>query len=132
VTPQEIFERYTWGGMTRNADVQADLFAPDGVLETPLLPPGRALPPRMAGREEIRQGLAAYHQRTAGVEREVNLVDSRYVLHTTADPDVFIVEVDAVLEEAGQAVTISLVKIFRLRAGKIALLRDYFAPEFAE
>jgi hypothetical protein len=54
---------------------------------------------------------------------------SGYVLYPTADPDVFIAEIDAVLDVAGEIVTISLVQIFRLRDGKIALLRDYFAPD---
>jgi ketosteroid isomerase-like protein len=42
---------------------------------------------------------------------------------------VFIAEIDTVFDVAGQTVTMSLVQIFRLRDGKIALLRDYFAPD---
>ena len=57
------------------------------------------------------------------------MAKSRYVLHTTADPDVFIVELDVALEVDGGIETTSLVQIFRLQDGKIALLRDYFAPE---
>jgi ketosteroid isomerase-like protein len=50
-------------------------------------------------------------------------------LHDTADPDVFIAEIDTVFEEAnGQRTTMSLVKIFRVRDGEIASLRDYFTP----
>nr|BFE86597.1 hypothetical protein GCM10020093_091980 [Planobispora longispora] len=59
----------------------------------------------------------------------LNVDRSRYVLHTTADPDVFIVEIDAAFDEPAGAATVSLLKIFRMRDGKIALLRDYFAPE---
>ena len=51
-----------------------------------------------------------------------------YVLHDTLDPDVFIAEIDVVFDEAdGQTMTMSLVYIFRLRDGQIAMLRDYFA-----
>ncbi|WP_326643673.1 hypothetical protein OG884_07975 [Streptosporangium sp. NBC_01755] len=53
----------------------------------------------------------------------------RYVLHTTADPDVFIAEIDTAFDVPGGATTMSLVQIFRLRDGKIALLREHFAPE---
>lgn len=41
----------------------------------------------------------------------------------------FIAEIDTVFDVAGQPVTLSLVQIFRLRDGKIALRRDYFAPD---
>lgn len=33
---------------------------------------------------------------------------------------------------AGEAMTMSLVQIYRIRDGKIALLRDYFAPEHVD
>jgi ketosteroid isomerase-like protein len=129
-TPQQIFERYIWAGaMTRNADALAEMFTVDGVLEAPLVPAGRAFPARMEGREEIRKGLAAYYKRPASAGYKVNVEKSRYVLHTTADPDVFIVEIDTAFDRAGTATTMSLVQIFRLRDGKIALMRDYFAPE---
>jgi ketosteroid isomerase-like protein len=57
------------------------------------------------------------------------VAESRYVLHTTADPDVFVTEIDAMLEVAGEPVPMALVRIYRIRDGKIALLRDYFASE---
>jgi hypothetical protein len=45
MTPEEIYQRYVWAGaMTRNADALADLFAADGVLEAPLVPPGHDYP----------------------------------------------------------------------------------------
>ncbi|MFI6274872.1 hypothetical protein [Streptomyces sp. NPDC050988] len=52
-----------------------------------------------------------------------------------SSPDVFIAEIDTVFdgdgdgEGDGEDVTVSLVQIFRIRDGKIARLRDYFAPE---
>ncbi|MDJ1136353.1 nuclear transport factor 2 family protein [Streptomyces iconiensis] len=89
--------------------------------------------------------------------RAPNLSKSGYVLHTTSDPEVFIAEIDTVFDGeetvfdgegtvfggegtvfdgegtvfggAGGDVTVSLVQIFRVRDGKIARLRDYFAPE---
>ena len=128
--PQEIFERYVRAGaMTRNPDAVAELFTPDGVYEAPFVPEGHAFPRRLVGRAEIRAGLAAYYELSAGTGGTVNVEQSRYVLHTTADPDVFIAEIDTVVDGADGATTISLVQIFRVTEGKIALLRDYFAAD---
>ncbi|MFI5532957.1 nuclear transport factor 2 family protein [Kitasatospora sp. NPDC051853] len=130
-TPQEIFQRYVYAGaMTRNADALAELFTEDGVLEAPLLAAGSAFPRRTAGREAIRAALAEYYARPVGGPRTPNLEKSGYVLHTTADPDVFIAEIDTVFdgEEGEEEETVSLVQVFRLRDGRIARLRDYFAP----
>jgi ketosteroid isomerase-like protein len=119
---KELFERYIYAGaITHNADAVAALFTEDGVYEAPLLPDGHRLPRRLDGREAIRVGVAAFHdpahQGTVDYER------TGYVLHETADPDVFIAEIDAVVN----GTTMSLVQLFRLRDGQIALLRDYFA-----
>ena len=126
MTPQEIFEQYLFGGLTRNAEAQADLFAEDGVLEAPLAAVSGAFPVRLAGREAIRAGLASYHSRAgADVAAQVDVDHSRYVLHTTEDPDVFVVEVDVMVGGDLQ----SLVQIYRLRGEKIVLLRDFFSPD---
>src|SRR4051794_36890189 len=108
--------------MIRDADARAEIFTVDGVLEAPLVPAGHTHPRRLEGREEIRTGLTAYYQRSANDDRTVNTDQSRYVLHTTTDPDVFIAEIDAALDVAGEITTMSLVQIFRIREGKIALL----------
>ena len=135
-TPQEIFGRYLHAGaLSRDADALAELFAEDGVFEAPLVPAGHVFPNRLAGREAIRAGMAAYYQRTAGAPQgpaaggTVDTAKSGLVLHQTADPDVFIAEIDPVFDVAGESVTMSLVQIFRLSEGKITLLRDYFAPD---
>lgn len=91
--------------------------------------PGRVFPRRLEGREKIRDGMAAYYARSVDSDRKVNADRYRYVLHTTADPDVFIAEIDTAFDVPGGATTMSLVQIFRLRDGKIALLREHFAPE---
>lgn len=130
-TPQEVFQRYVYAGaLTRDAGAVAELFTEDGVLEAPLLPADSAFPRRMAGREAIRAGLAAYYARPVGGPRVPNLAKSGYVLHTTADPEVFVAEIDTVFDGADgeEDETVSLVQVFRLREGRIARLRDYFAP----
>ena len=135
MTPQEIYQGYLWASaMTRNADALAGLFADDGVLESPLVPAGHDYPRRLEGREQIRTEMAAYYQRSAnaaqaaGTGQQPDTGKSRYVLHTTADPGVFIVEIDAVLSGPGGSTTIPLVQIFRVHDDKITLLRDYFSP----
>jgi limonene-1,2-epoxide hydrolase len=129
-TAQEIFERYVRAGaMTRNPQAVADLFTPDGVIEAPFVPAGHLFPRRMAGPEEIRSGLAAFYGQSTD-DRTVDMERSRLVLHETTDPDVFIAEIDTVVRTPGGAdETISLVQIFRIRDGKIVLLRDYFLPD---
>ncbi|GAA3035617.1 hypothetical protein GCM10020229_53740 [Kitasatospora albolonga] len=129
-TPQEVFQRYVYAGaMTRDADALSELFTEDGVLEAPLLAEGSAFPRRTVGREAIRTALAEYYARPVGGPKTPNLEKSGYVLHLTADPDVFIAEIDTAFDgEDGEEETVSLVQVFRLRDGKIARLRDYFAP----
>jgi ketosteroid isomerase-like protein len=141
-TPQEIFESYIYAGtVSRNADALAESFTEDGIFEAPLVPADTAFPRRLVGREEIRSAMAAYYERPAKDGRSPNFEKSAYVLHTTSTPDVFIAEIDTVFDGDGdgngvgegegdrEAVTVSLVQIFRIRDGKIARLRDYFAPE---
>ncbi|MFC0433893.1 nuclear transport factor 2 family protein [Kutzneria buriramensis] len=124
---REIFGRYLRAGaMSHDADALAELFTEDGVYEAPLVPPGHAFPNRLEGREAIRAAMAAYYARATGPDGAVDAEKTRLVLHDTADPDVFMAEIDTVFDTG---VTVSLVQIFRLRDGRIALLRDYFAPD---
>jgi limonene-1,2-epoxide hydrolase len=124
VTPshQELFERYVYAGaIMRDPAAVADLFAEDGVFEAPLVPEGHGLPRRLEGRDAIEAGITAFHAEPA-FEGPVDTERSRYVLHDTVDPDVFIAEIDTVF--AGG--TMSLVQIFRIRDDKLVLVRDYF------
>ncbi|HKT05365.1 MAG TPA: nuclear transport factor 2 family protein [Rugosimonospora sp.] len=129
LTHKEIFERHVYASaISRDPDEYAAIFTEDGVFEAPLLPPGHPLPRRMVGRAAIRAGSGVYLGVPA-YQGTVNFEQSAYALHETADPDVFIAEIDTVFEEAnGQRTTMSLVKIFRIRDGQIASLRDYFTP----
>ncbi|GAA3735512.1 hypothetical protein GCM10022225_17710 [Plantactinospora mayteni] len=127
LTHREIFERYVYAGaISRDPEAMAGLFTDDGEYEAPLVPDGHPLPRRLVGREAIRAGIGAYHREPA-FQGTVDAAESGYVLHETADPDVFVVEIDSVLvTPTGQRATMSLVQIFRVRAGRIARLRDYF------
>ena len=128
LTHKEIFEHYMYAGAIRDPDAQAALFTEDGVYETPLVPEGHRLPRRLAGRSAIRAGISAFHPEPES-QGAVNAELSRLVVHDTADADVFIAELDAVLDHpGGRRETVSLVQIFRIRDGQIAVLRDYFTP----
>jgi ketosteroid isomerase-like protein len=86
------------------------------------------------GRDAIRRRISVYHRQPT-YQAAMNLERSASVLHDTADPDVFIAEIDVAFDEAaGRRTRRSLVQIFRLREGQIALLRDYFSevPAVAE
>ncbi|KJS61877.1 nuclear transport factor 2 family protein [Streptomyces rubellomurinus] len=130
-TPQEIFQRYVHAGpLSRDPDALAETFTEDGVFEAPLQPDGATLPRRIVGREAIRTAMAAYYARSPKGGRAPNFAKSAAVLHTTADPEVFIAEIDTVFDGADgeDDEIVSLVQIFRTRDGRIAHLRDYFSP----
>jgi len=126
LTHQEVFERYLYAGaITRQPDAIAAMFTEDGVYDAPLVPDDHPLH-HLVGRDAIRTGTGVYHQRPT-YQGTVNLERSAYVLHDTSDPDVFIAEIDVAFDEAeGRPATMSLIWIFRLRDGQIAMLRDYF------
>jgi uncharacterized protein len=126
LTHKEIFERYVYAGaITRNPDAVAAMFTEDGVCEAPLAAGDHPLR-RLVGRDAIRAGVGLCHQQAAP-RGTMNPQRSAYVLHDTPDPDVFIAEIDVSFDEAdGRETTMSLVQIFRLRDGQIAVLRDYF------
>jgi ketosteroid isomerase-like protein len=127
LTHKEIFERYIYAGaITRNPDAIAAMFTEDGVYDAPLVPDGHPLR-RLVGRDAIRTGTSVYHQQPT-YQGTLNVERTAYVLHDTSDPDVFIAEMDVAFDEAeGRRTTMSLVQIFRLRDGQIAMLRDYFS-----
>jgi uncharacterized protein len=123
LTHKEIFERYLHAGaISRDPGAVAAMFTEDGVYEAPLVPDGHQLPRRLA----IRAGMSAFHQALPS-GGTVDAGQSRLVLHETADSDVFIAEIDAVLDHpGGRREQVSVVQIFRIRDGRIAMLRDYF------
>ena len=127
LTHKDIFERYLYAGaISRDPGAVAALFTEDGVYEAPLIPAGHRLPRRLAGRDAIRAGMGAFHQALpSGGTPDAG--ESRLVLHETADADVFVAELDAVLDYPdGRREPVSLVQVFRVRDGQIAQLRDYF------
>jgi ketosteroid isomerase-like protein len=123
--PEEIFQRYVYAcAMSRDPEALAALFTEDGVYEAPLASAGDPFPRRLVGRDAIRAGVAAaYARMPAAGDDPVDPVRTAFTLHTTADPDIFIAEIDTTFRSE---TTMSLVQIFRVRDGLISHLRDYF------
>jgi uncharacterized protein len=122
VSIEDIHKRYLRAGaFGRDPEAVAALFTEDGVYEVPLVPD------RLDGRAAIRAGIATYQRDPGGT---INLPQTRYQLHPSTDPNVFVAEMDVALDTPTGTRTMSLVQVFRLRDGLIAHLRDYFDPNF--
>ena len=106
--------------MTGDADAYADLFVPDGVIESPFAPPGA--PSRLEGREAIRE----YSRHV--MASPLRLEDFEVVeLYQTQDPEVVIAEMraKATLTTTGRSLVATSIQILRIREGKIVLFRDF-------
>jgi uncharacterized protein (TIGR02246 family) len=119
-TPADVLAQRRRLILSGDADGFADLFAPDGVIESPFAPPGAPL--RLAGREAIRE----YSRRVMASPLRVE--DFEVVeLYQTQDPEVVIVEMraKATLTTTGQSFAATSIQILRIREGQIVLFRDF-------
>jgi len=127
-TPAEVLDRRRHLILSGDADGFADLFAPDGVIETPFAgPPG--MPARQEGRETIRE-----------VARQVMALPLRFEdfevaeLYQTQDPEVVIAEVrtTGTVTTTGRSFTATSIQVLRIRDGHIVLFRDFADPRVLE
>jgi uncharacterized protein (TIGR02246 family) len=126
-TPADVLAQRRQLILNGDADGYADLFAPDGVTESPFAPPGA--PSHLAGREAIRE----YSRHV--MASPVRLEDFQDVeLYQTQDPEVVIVEVraKATLITTGQSFATTSIQIYRIREGQIVLFRDFANPRVLE
>lgn len=118
MSPTQIYERLLAGiGAGRWSEL-ADLYAPDVVVEQPMMPPRRL---RIEGREEVRRHFeAAARSGFAITPRHV-------VMHRTIDPEVVIAEFDYDLRHTGtgRTTTSANIQVMRIRDGLIVASRDY-------
>src|SRR5262245_37924737 len=91
-TPRQVLERAH--ALVRAYDLgYADCCAEDGVLVLPFAPP--PFPKRVEGREAIRRLLAPQYEAARAAGRHI--LDYRDVgLHETLDPEVIVIEFEAV------------------------------------
>jgi len=119
-TPADVLAQRRRMILSGDIDGYADLFAPDGVIETPFAPPGA--PSRLEGREAIRE----YSRRV--MASPLQLEDYEVTeLYQTQDPEVVIVEMraKATLTTTGRSVAATSIQILRIREGQIVLFRDF-------
>ena len=119
-TPADVLARRRHLILAGDADAYADLFAPDGVIESPFAPPGA--PSRLEGQEAIRE----YSRHV--MASPLRLEDFEVVeLYQTQDPEVVIAEMRAraTLTTTGRSLVATSIQILRIREGKIVLFRDF-------
>jgi hypothetical protein len=118
-TPAEVLARRRELILNGDADGFADLFAPDGVIESPFAPPG--VPARLEGRETIRE----FARHVAAVRRIEDFEVAE--LYQTQDPEVVIVEmrVKGTVTTTGRSFTVTAIQVLRISDGHIALFRDF-------
>jgi uncharacterized protein len=127
VTPADVLARRRRLILSGDADGYADLFAPDGVTETPFAPPGS--PSRLEGREAIRE----YSRHV--MASPLRLDDYEVAeLYQTQDPEVVIVEMrtKGTLPPTGRSFAATSIQILRIREGRIVLFRDFANPRILE
>ena len=122
--PRQVMERLHRLVAEGDLEGQAELFAPDGVLEWPFAPDG--VPRRLEGREAIRAAFAPLGRRMREAGRRPGAV-ADVVVHETLDPEVVVVE----LALGGGDNPLPYVQVFRVRDGQIVSFRDYFGPRTA-
>ena len=120
-TPADVLAQRRRLLLSGDADGYADLFAPDGVTETPFAgPPGA--PSRLEGRDAIRE----YSRQVMASPLRLEVYEV-VELYQTQDPEVVIVEMrtKGTLTTTGRSFAATSIQILRIRAGQIVLFRDF-------
>jgi ketosteroid isomerase-like protein len=123
MTAREIVEQVLRAGRRTDIDGLVSLMAPDGCIEWPFRPAG--IPGKLRGREEIRAFLT---EAATGFVRFTEFRD--VVLHETVDPEVVIVEYNAVgtVLATGAPFLQTVIAVFRVRNDLVVSYRDYINP----
>jgi len=123
MTAREIVEQVLRAGREVDIDGLANLMAPDGCIEWPFRPAG--VPGKLRGREEIRAFLT---EAAKGFVRFSEFRD--VVLHETVDPEVVIVEYNAIgtVLDTGAPFSQTVIAVFRVRDVLVLSYRDYINP----
>jgi ketosteroid isomerase-like protein len=107
----------------------ADRFAEDAVLEFPFAPEG-SMPARVEGRESIRTTAVAISRRMQSAGRRLRAIDN-VVVHETTDPEVVVVEFDALGESTitDSSYKMPDIQVWRVRNGEVVSMRDYMGAQ---
>ena len=119
-TPADVLAQRRHLILSGDIDGYAELFTPDGVIESPFAAPGA--PSRLEGREAIRE--YSRHVMASPLRLEEYQVVE---LYQTQDPEVVIVEMrtKATLTTMGRSFAATSIQILRIRKGQIVLFRDF-------
>lgn len=121
-TLREVWEHLVSHQLTRDIEGWVSCFAADGVMEWPF--PLKGVPARVEGRAAIRALLAPVWERARQANRRISGHD-QVVFHETSDPELLIVEFDIVGETPRGPFRQPVVYLLRIRAGRVALLREF-------
>ena len=123
MTAREIVEKVLRAGKEMDVEGLVSLMAPDGCIEWPFRPAG--VPGKLQGREEIRAFLT---EAAKGFVRFSEFRD--VVLHETVDPEVVIVEYNAIgtVLDTGAPFSQTVIAVFRVRNDLVLSYRDYINP----
>ena len=126
-TPADVLAQRRHLILSGDIDGYADLFTPDGVIESPFAPPGA--PSRLQGREAIR----AYARQVVAAPLRLEKYEVAE-LYQTQDPEVVIAEMrtKATLTTTGRSFGTTSIQIYRVREGQIVLFRDFANPRVLE
>ncbi|GAA3781475.1 nuclear transport factor 2 family protein [Micromonospora maritima] len=120
---REVVERILRAGREGDVEAFVELMAPEGYIEWPFRPAG--VPGRVRGRADVRRHL------TEAAGTLVTFDEYRdLVIHETLDPEVVVVEYDAVgtLVASGAPFAQTVIAVFRVRDGLVVSYRDYINP----
>lgn len=123
ITSREVVEHVLRAGREMDTETFVGLFAPEGYIEWPYRPAG--IPGRVEGREQIREFLTARANDFVRFDEYRNTV-----IHETTDPEVVIVEYDAIgtVIPTGAPLHQTIIAVLRIRNGLVVSYRDYLNP----
>jgi uncharacterized protein (TIGR02246 family) len=124
-TPADVLSRRRQLVLNMDTDGFADLFAPDAVMEFAFHGSPGTPPPRLAGREAIRE----YSRQFAASQLRIEDYEVAE-LYQTQDPEVVIVEMRtrATVTATGRSITATSIQVLRIQDGHIAAFRDFADP----
>ncbi|HZE37792.1 MAG TPA: nuclear transport factor 2 family protein [Stackebrandtia sp.] len=126
LAPVEVWKRCVRAAMNGEVTAQTAFYHEDGVLEFPFLL-ADGVPNRFEGREAIGRVFATLQAKVERIGTSVDEETSSLVVHETTDPEVIIAEIELSVEVGGVSRASRYIQVVRVRDGKIASMRDYFA-----
>ena len=123
-TPFEMFQSQIDCIIKDDRGTQIQLYSEDCIYEVPFA----TEPPRfITGRDGIRRVMAPLWAEARRVgARVIGMRDA--VVHTTADPEVIVVEFTRSVDVKGSVSPLALVQVLRVPDGHVCHMREYFSP----